>query len=224
MYGGGPGSGSYFAWGLELLYYSGSAPAGNVLPNQNFQPGILNPNAQGVSLLFSTQPGAFRHSNIPESYYNSHGLLINWDFFTGFGCWIDHGNYSTSTYGGPGTAGVYYSPSYDLTPPSIMPLDWQWRNDDPEHEPVLNAQSSPGSLLLTESAIFSSWATNAGLVVNIDLPSVPKGLPASDNVTGNYGPAVPAGIHEMYNDGSVRWVPISNIKVRCQRAGWFFGW
>lgn len=221
VYGG--GSQGFPAWGLELLYYSGPAP-GYTPPNQNFQPGILTPNAQGISLLFSTQPGASRPSSIPASYYNTQGLLINWGFYTGFIDWIDHGNFSASTYSGPSTAGVYYSPSYDIGP-TYMPQDWQWRNDDPEHEPVLNALSSPGSLLVTESAIFSSWATNAGLVTSAGFPtSDTANLPASDNVTGNYGPAVPSGIHEMYNDGSVRWVPIANIKVRCFRANDFFGW
>ncbi|MDA8377101.1 MAG: prepilin-type N-terminal cleavage/methylation domain-containing protein [Planctomycetia bacterium] len=212
------------AWGLELLYYSGPAPANNVPTTQNFQPGILTPNAQGVSLVFSTVPGAARPSSplIPPYYYNSHGLLISWYFTTGFCYWVDHGNYSPSTYSGPGTATVDYSRAYDLYP-SLMPQDWQWRNDDPGHEPVLNAQSGPGSLLVTESAIFSSWATNAGIVE--DYPWTAGRLPASDNVDGTtHGIGVPSGTHEMYNDGSVRWVPISNIKVRCQRAGWFFGW
>ena len=220
----GGGFNGFPAWGLELLYYSGPAPGGNVPTTQNFQPGILTPNAQGLGLLFSSQPGASRVSSIPASYYNAKGLLINWDFYTGFIDWIDHGNYSAATYGGPGSAEVDYDAAYDLAPP-LMPQDWQWRNDDPGHEPVLNALSSPGSLLVTESAIFTSWATNVGLVTTTGLPnSDTANLPASDNVNGVYGPAVPAGIHEMYNDGSVRWVPISNIKVRCQRAGYFFGW
>jgi hypothetical protein len=38
---------------------------------------------------------------------------------------------------------------------------------------------------------------------------------------GNF---LPAGEHEMYNDGSVRWVPISKIKVRCGEFNMFFGW
>ncbi len=225
VYGGTYGSNSFPAWGLELLYYSGPTPSGNTLPTQNFQPGILNPTAQGVSLLFSTEPGASRLSSIPASYYNSNGLLINWSFYTGFICWIDHGNYSAATYGGPGTAAVDYSPAYDLAP-QTMPQDWQWRNDDPGHEPVLNALSPPGSLLMTESAIFSSWATNVGLITAAGFPSSDTAdLPASDNVVNStYGPGVPDGTQEMYNDGSVRWVPISDIKVRCQRAGDFFGW
>ena len=128
-------------------------------------------------------------------------------------------------YGGPGTAETDYSPSYGLAP-EYMPQDWQWRNDDPGHEPVLNAQSPPGSLLVTESAIFSRWATNVGLVAAAGLPtSDTANTPASDNVNGIYGPAVPAGIHEMYNDGSVRWVPMSKIKARVMGPnGIYFGW
>ena len=215
----GGGVNAFPAWGLELLYYSGPAPAGGASPNQNYQPGILTPNARGVSLLFSSQPGASRLSSIPASYYNAQGLLIDWDFYSGLMSWVDHGNYSAATYSGPGTAEVDYSPAYDLAP-QFMPQDWVWRNNDPQHEPALNPQSSPGSLLVTESAIFSSWSTSVGLVTAAGSAD----LPASDNVDGNYGPAVPAGIHEMYNDGSVRWVPISDIKVRCQRAGDYFGW
>ncbi len=219
----GGGAQGFPAWGIELLYFSGPAP-GDAAPTQNFQPGILTPNAQGVGLLFSSQPGASRLSSIPAGFYNAQGLLTDWNFYSGLICWIDHGNYSAATYSGPGTAAVDYSAAYDLAP-QLMPQDWQWRNDDPGHEPVLNAQSPPGSLLVTESAIFSSWATNVGLVTAAALPYADTAnLPASDNVNGVYGPAVPAGIHEMYNDDSVRWVPISGIKVRCQRAGDFFGW
>ncbi len=222
VYGG--GAQGFPAWGLELLYYSGSAPSNGVAPTQNFQPGILTPNAQGVSLLFSSQPGASRVSSIPASYYNAQGLLDDWNFYTGFIDWIDHGNFSAATYGGPGTAEVDYATAYDIAP-TLMPQDWQWRNNDPAHEPVLNVQSPPGSLLVSESAIFISWSTSVGLVTASGLPeSDTADLPASDNVDGAYGPAVPAGIHEMYNDGSVRWVPISRIKVRCQRAGDYFGW
>ncbi len=145
-YGGGSGIGSFPAWGLELLYYSGPAPGNSSLPNQNFQPGILIPNAQGVSLLFSAQPGDSSPAFIPASYYNAQGLLTNWGFYTGFMSGVDHGNYSAATYAGPGTAGVDYSPSYDYSAIgkiNYMPQDWQWRNDDLEHEPVLNALSSP---------------------------------------------------------------------------------
>jgi hypothetical protein len=38
---------------------------------------------------------------------------------------------------------------------------------------------------------------------------------------GNY---VPAGEHEMYNDGSVRWVPMSKIKARVYGVDIYFGW
>ncbi|MGC9259039.1 MAG: DUF1559 domain-containing protein [Phycisphaerae bacterium] len=216
--------GGYQAFGLELLYYSGPAPGGNVPFTQNFQPGILKPTAAGVGLLFSPEePGYFTEtSQIQPWQYNANGLLAAFWFLDSYCYWVDHGNYSAGTYGGSGTAEVDYSPAYDLSPLLGLPVpaDWQWRNDAPGHEPVLNAQSAPGSLLVSDDAVFTSWATSPGLV-----PSWTGGVPVSVNVdNSDYGPAVPSGSHEMYNDGSVRWVPISNIKVRCQRAGWYFGW
>ncbi len=207
------------AWGFELLYYSGAAPGVGVPSTQNYQPGILSPTAQDLSLLFSTEPGwaGLANNNVGPWDYNAQGQLISFGFGTSFCYWVDRGNYSAATYSGPGAAEVDYSPAYNLED-QYMPGGLQWRNDDPEHEPVLNARSGPGSILVTGSAVFSSWATNAGA----NFPGT--SIPVSDNVDGTRGPGVPSGIHEMYNDDSVRWVPLSNIKVRWFDSGLYYGW
>ena len=47
----------------------------------------------------------------------------------------------------------------------------------------------------------------------------------SNYVDGSLGNYLPAGSHEMYNDGSVRWVPMSKIKPRYMGPGGvYFGW
>lgn len=49
--------------------------------------------------------------------------------------------------------------------------------------------------------------------------------PSSNYVGSSPGNALPAGEHEMYNDGSVHWVPMSKIKVRFSWVGFTFqGW
>lgn len=220
--GGGPLDGMP-PFGLELLYYSGVAPAGypaSARTNSQtpFHAGILTPTAQGLSMLFCPEPGYAQTEqavfNPASSYYDTKGYLMDWTFFGDDCYWVDHGLYSAGTATGfVGTPD--YSPSYDLFP-QWMPQDWRWYNDDPGHEPVLNAQSSPGSILVTDLCIFTDPTGKQGAV---------EGTTPFSNHVGNLGNALPDGEHELYNDGAVVWQPLSQIKVRCVRSGWaYFGY
>lgn len=95
-----------------------------------------------------------------------------------------------------------------------------FRHADPAHEPAISPLSNPGSLLVTDNALFSDPAGTVGLS-NYIAPG-----PQSSWVDGSTQNALPAGANEMYNDGSVRWVPLSNIHVHmCMAtAPIYFGW
>ncbi|MGC8625875.1 MAG: hypothetical protein ACP5VQ_11515, partial [Phycisphaerae bacterium] len=92
----------------------------------------------------------------------------------------------------------------------------------------LNPQSGSGTLLVTDNALFSSAfigvsPTQGG--TGAQLPWVASNWPLSNYVDQGLGNALPAGEHEMYNDGSVRWVPMSNIMVRFSWIGMAYqGW
>jgi hypothetical protein len=88
-------------------------------------------------------------------------------------------------------------------------------NFDPQHQPALNPQSGSGTLLVTDNALFTDQTGLHGLAAPGTgvLTWLPVGA-YSNYVDEGLGNALPAGEHEMYNDGSVRWVPMSNIKVR----------
>ena len=222
------GSGGYVAWGFELLYYAGTAPAYNSAAAQNYQAGFLTPNAQGISLLFSPDPGQFTATapNIPDSYYNSQGMLTNFNFFSGYCDWLDHGNDDPPV---TGVGDSDYARSEDLMPAWAPPSggnDAVWFNDDPQHEPVATPMSPPGSILATDPAMFQTRFTTVGFAFPNALGRgiTPQGVPASGHLNQSPGKGVPSGEHELYNDGSVDWVPLSQIKVRYYRAGIYFGW
>jgi len=219
--GGGPlGGGPSF--GLELLYYSGVAPSGYpsaMATNSKtpFYPGILTPTAQGLSLLFCPELGYSQNEKAvlsPASYYfNAQGYVDDWTFYGDDCYWVDHGLYSSARATGfVGTPD--YSPSYDLFP-QFMPGDWRWYNDDPAHEAVLNSQSSPGSILVSDLCMFTNTTWIQGAMAG--------STPISNHV-GNLGNALPDGEHELYNDGAVVWQSLSQIKVRCYRAGGYFAY
>ncbi len=213
------------SYGLELLYYKSIAPSLYTNAATRFQAGLLTPDRRGLRLLYSTEPGQFQESQIPNSYFNMQNQLIDWNFYISDCYWVDHGNYSSAT----GRGDVDYNPQYDVGP-SIgvsMPNDWQWYNDDPEHEPALNSGSGPGALLVTDSALFSNLKGTAGLsfptYISAQHAFSTTGQAASCHV-GRNGNGVPSGAHEMYTDASVDWVPMSNIKVRAYRAGIYMGY
>ena len=223
------GQDSYPIAGLAMLYYDSFGHVGGNMVNP--RPGILSPTASGISMLFcpDTNSGVNQQNEIPASWYNAQGLLTNWWLYTGLCYWTDRG--------------IDYKPAYDETavagnwtgvpgqgPPVTGNMqagninnEWFFMNADPEHEPVLNPQSGPGTLLVTDNALFSNNFTNAGAamgLVNVLAPGA-----NSNYVDEGLGNNLPAGSHEMYNDGSVRWVPMSNIKAHVLGpAGIYFGW
>lgn len=219
---------AYPVAGLALLYYdsfgpNNSAAVGPGIPCMNNpRPGILNPSIDGVNMLFCPETGSGEHQEPPSSWYTSMGLLTNWWFYTGYCYWVDRGLDYKPAYDHPAVAGYYSSyggggvGNYN----SGTLGDWNFINADPGHEPALNPQSAPGSLLVTDNALFQDAGAATGLV---------NGLPGvstadSNHVDGSLGNFLPAGSHELYNDGSVRWVPMSNIKSRVYGAGVYFGW
>ena len=210
--------------GLSALFVSSfSVPVpGN--PIANIRAGELPPTPAGISLLFPpdtnsgfTQAQFFPASVFAVSQNNPQGYCTAWGP-CGLSYWVDEG--------------TNYSPSYDLSaifsggtvpwasdmslPDGGGPVGRY--NQDTEHVPALNPQSSPGTLLVTDNALFTGPFIGAtppqGAVVG-QLPgwgSPP--LVYSNYVDAGPGNYLPAGEHELYNDGSVQWVPMSKIKVR----------
>lgn len=190
----------------------------------NPRPGILSPTATGLSLLFCPETGegemSLHHAIVAPSWYNSQGLLTTWYFYTGYCNWIDRGIDYKPAYDAPAVAGLY---------PSMGPANgtyaagslgfWQFLNADPGHEPALNPQSNPGSILVTDNALFQDAGATTGITNYNNPPWV-----SSNHVDGSMGNGLPAGEHELYNDGSVRWVPMSNIKAHVYGGGVYFGW
>ncbi|MGC9260591.1 MAG: type II secretion system protein [Phycisphaerae bacterium] len=210
--------------GLGLLYYDsfGTDPSTGAMLNP--QPGILQPTVAGFSMLFSPQPGyitetAWTNSN-PSLYYNSSGILDNWQLFYGYAYWVDRGKDWTQaqdvwgwgyiTGGNPSETQWTYTPSYD---------------EDPGHVPALNPRSSPGSLLATDLVSFTSPVYVSGGMYGSTAAAIgaSAGIPLSNHVTQNNN-FLPTGEHELYNGGSVVWQPLSELKPRWCYAGLNFGW
>ena len=214
--------------GLSALYVSSYGVPTPGQPITNVRPGELPPTPAGISLLFSpdVNSGFTQSQFFPSTSYNSQGLCIAWQVPFGLSYWVDEGrDYSASydlaaIYNGGTTA---WASDMHLPPPGGGPVGRY--NDDPEHEPVLNPQSGSGTLLVTDNALFTDQTGSQG-ATGAQIPWVSPNWPLSnyvDNTTG--GVAMPAGEHEMYNDGSVRWVPMSKIKVRFSWIGMAFsGW
>ncbi len=201
------------AWGFGLLYYDSFGVQGNNMVNP--RPGILNPTAQGISLLFSTDPGDLSEARqIPSSYYNSNGILTNWDFYTGYCYWVNRGkNWSA--------AGDYYGTLTEQwgQPSWNAPSNYTYFNFNTDHEPALNPQSNPASILVTDASIVTDPSATEGMTLWGGYPG-----PTSNNVDRPNNNYLPSGEHEMYNDGSVIWQPWSQVKVRWEYAGLFFTW
>ncbi len=198
--------------GLALLYYDSFGIQGSNMVNP--RPGILNPTSQGISMLFSTQPGGFtQNAFIKPSFYNSDGLLTNWTFYSGYCYWVDRGqNYkpsgdlyaleTNSQNYDPGTSGEYVYANYNT-----------------DREPALNPLSNPASILVTDEVFLNNYSITAGGLVGFPFP----GAVASNHVTRN-DDFLPAGAHELSNSGAVVWQPISQIKARWGYAGVIMGW
>ncbi len=207
--------------GLYALYVSSFGVPTPGKPITNVRPGELPPTPAGISLLFSpdTTSGFTQSHFFPPTSYNAQGLCIAWQCPIGLSYWVDEG--------------LDYSPAYDLwmiATPYNPALASDMRNPngagpcgrynfDPLHQPALNPQSGSGTLLVTDNALFSGpfiGVTPTQGAMESQLPGwgLPSTIPLSNYVDEGLGNALPAGEHEMYNDGSVRWVPMSNIKVR----------
>ncbi len=189
---------NYPTWGLGMLYYSSFGVVGTTMVNP--RPGILTPNTQGMSLIYSTLPGYFSQERfVPSSVYDTAGLVDNWwnngnPIYSGYTYWVNRGRDWTqaqdiSNYGGsnPQAVGaITYTAAYD---------------EDPGHVPALNPRSNPGSILLTDDAFFA------------DLPPTSETSWAPNNVSQNNN-GLPDGEHELYNEGAVIWQPMSQIHTR----------
>ena len=202
--------------GLGMLYYDsfGIGPGNTML---NPQPGILTPSPQGISMLFSPQPGCLQENAwINSTFYNAQGLLINWQTMLGYVYWVNRGKDWTQSqdlwnFGGsnPSTNGTWtYEPAYD---------------QDPGHVPALSPISKPGTILATDMVGFTGATEPLQGQTGPAVGFTGQPGPLSNHVTQNNN-FLPSGEHELYNGGSVVWQPMSQIKARWSYAGIFFGW
>ncbi|MDA8376292.1 MAG: prepilin-type N-terminal cleavage/methylation domain-containing protein [Planctomycetia bacterium] len=213
---------SYPIAGLALLYYDSFGVVGNTMVNP--RTGILSPTIVGISMLFCPEPGSvFNPTTETNQYsYNSQGIYDDWSWINvGYSYWVDQGH---SDEGNPdsqlgATAWPGYSPAGNLAP--VVFPGWScpdtFYNNDQEHEPAMNPLSNGAAILVTDNAIFTGPTA--------PLTGLESGsLPWSNHVDGSMGNYLPAGEHELYNDGSVSWVPMSRIQVRIGMSGLYFGW
>ncbi len=223
LYSGALGSSeTYPVAGLSLLYYNSFGVIGSVTSGHmvNPQPGILNPTATGIGMLYCPEAGSyFTEANFVNpawGYYDSRGLIDKWVFPIGYSYWVDDGSPYLGLYTRAEDATVLY-PGWSGWNPKYGPVNWY--NDDPGHEPAVNPQSSSASILVTDNALFTDPTGTVGYT------NAGSGQPPwSNHVDGSMGNFLPAGEHEVYNDGSVSWVPLSRIKVRYYSFGLYWGW
>ncbi|MHB1767431.1 MAG: type II secretion system protein [Phycisphaerae bacterium] len=216
------------AWGLAMLYCDandfGLAANGESMIASTIRPGILTPNAKGVSLLFCTEPGVISQPNqiLPSFYVPSNGLLKQWNFTSGYCYWVDRG---TGKSPGAGTP-QGYSPAYDLSaiinqgPPISQ---WQYFNTNTAHMPAENSLAGPGALLASDTAVMTDPTGTMGLMVTWGQPTAQVG-PISAHVDIPNNNYLPTGLHELYNDGSVVWNPMSKVKVHYFNTRNYYAW
>ena len=206
--------------GLSALYYSSYGYVANQ-PIINPRPGLLPPTPAGISLLFCPDSNSDYAQNLVSGpwNYNPQGLCNNWTFPIDLSYWVDEGQDYSPAY----DLFVLDNPTYAGWVTGFMhtgdgnPLGC-YNTSNPQHVPALNPQSGGGTLLVTDNTLFPDQAVTHGLTdFYIDGAN-------SNYVDEGMGNALPAGEHEMYNDGSVRWVPMSNIKVRFSWVGVYDGW
>ncbi len=198
----------YPTWGFGLLYYSGFGRNGTIMENP--QPGYLPPTLDGLSLMFSTEPGCFRpNDNLwyePQNNatYFTNDVLTNWTWYSGDCYWVNRG--------------PDWKQAYDINlgfDPVTSGLNSYWYKGqnigttDRPHAPALNPQSNPGSLLVSDIAVVTDPTATVG---ESSVPGLLAG-PVSNHVNVSQH-AMPDGIHELYNDGAVVWQPRSQIQCR----------
>jgi hypothetical protein len=154
----------------------------------------------------------------PTGYYNSAGLLDNWEYLlSNYDYWVDRGTHFTKSqdlWALQGGGHTYeYLPAYYKSP----------------HVPAETALSKPNRILITDTALFSNGTGTMGMTGWPISWSGSGGQPVSNHAetTASSENALPVGSHELYNDGAVVWVPMSQIKVRVMIPDgefFWFGW
>ncbi len=210
---------TYPTWGFGLLYYDSFGIQSNTLVNP--RPGILTPNVQGISLMYSTQPGEYSQTKwFPSSDYNSNGIAINWsNSQSGYCYWLDRDKDKYSP--GEDVASVWlekqgYTPTTFVGTFIYTPAFY-----GSEHVPAENPRSNPGSILVTDDVFLQDLTGQEGLA---NWATGPGGGPTSNHVETNNN-FLPEGAHELYNDGAVVWQSMSQIKPRMIiQTGRIMGW
>ena len=197
---------NYPVWGFGLLYYDSFGAVGDTMVNP--RAGILKPSPQGLSMMYSPQPGGFNQAfGFPSSDYTN-GIATNWsNSYSGYFYWLDRdvNNYSPGEdlVGNKGCVDSYfYLPDYYATP----------------HHPAENPRSNPGDILVSDDVIFKD---TTGLNGEVGFPTA--GYPSSNHVVTNNN-FLPEGSHELDNDGSVVWQPMSKLHPRMAIYGMIAGW
>ena len=213
--------------GLSTLFVSSYGYVPNE-PLINPQDGILPDTAAGISLLFSPDTNTgfqpYEPSVMGPWDYNAQGKCDLFGFWTGLSYWVDEGQDYSAAYDLSAVTSFGAGPYFNtfMHNPNGGGLINRY-SSDPLHQPALNPQSGGGTLLVTDNALFTDPTGTQGQMQ----PSFYGGLadvPASNYADEGLGGALPVGEHEMYNDGSVRWVPMSSIKVRFRYEAAFQGW
>ena len=213
--------------GLSVLFVSsyGYKPG---QPLINPRSGILPDTATGISLLFSPDTNSGFQPTDPQVMgpwdFNAEGKCCEFGFWTGLSYWVDEGENYSSAYDLAAVSSFGAGPFFNtfMHNPDGGGLINRY-NFDPQHQPALNPQSGDGTLLVTDNVLFTDQTGTRGqMQPNFYGPLANS--PASNYVDDGSGSALPDGEHEMYNDGSVRWVPMSEIKVRFRYEAAYQGW
>lgn len=184
---------AYPTWGPALLYYSGwgSDPGTGFMGN--IQPGTLNPTVEQISLLYCPQGGLFQEQEFASPQrFNAQGQFVNWG----------RSPTTPSDPTNPTYIGYCYWVGRGLVA-NIQTGQYSLYNNNPNayaNRPI----SPPGSLVMTDDIILTSSGSQ-------DLGLASGGAAWSNHLT--IGP-LPDGGNELYNDGSVTWVPFSKMKPR----------
>lgn len=208
---------NYPVWGLGLLYFDSFGANGDNMTNP--RPGILTPSPQGISMMFSTQPGGFTQTAFfPASAYTN-GIATNWsDSYSGYCYWLDR-DLNTYTVG-EDLAGLQYQQTGGNANAYVSSYVYLPHYYHTDHIPAASPLSSPGSILLTDEVFYQGPAGLRGLT---GFPSA--GEVSSNHVLTSNNYDLPDGAHELYNDGAVVWVPMSQIHPRMTiQAGLVMGW
>ena len=232
-------------WGFALLYNESFGVVNNKMVN--IRPGILTPDAKGISILFSTQPGVISQPNQirPNFYDPSSGLLNRWDFYCGYCYWVDRGIGNAPPNS---NFPLGYSQAYDMrvrelaggTHPRFPNYStWTFYNTHTSHMPAENPQSNPGAILASDVALMGTRGvsptdpgTYMGAMATWGQGTGGQGsayAPASNHVDRPNNNYLPDGVHELYNEGAVVWQPMSQVKIRTMEkisygSGFYFAW